>query len=102
MNGEIITCPNCVCYSCPPTKVVVTNIDATFDELEANVCQSLSNDRWQTRLKMSFRYSIFGTNDIINYIQVLIKDDTDVTGMFIVVVQASPTVSIEMYLRHVL
>ena len=39
MNGEIITCPSGVCYSCPPTKVVVTNTDATFDELEANECQ---------------------------------------------------------------
>ena len=40
MNCEIITCPNGVCYSCPPTKVVVTNTDVTFDELEANVYQS--------------------------------------------------------------
>ena len=70
MNGEIITCPNCVCYSCPPIKVVVTNINATFDELEENVCQLLLIDCLQTRLKMSFRYIIFGTNGIFNYIQV--------------------------------
>ena len=54
MNGEIITCPNDVCYSCLPTKVVVTNTDAIFDEFETNVCLSLSIDRLQTQLKMSF------------------------------------------------
>ena len=48
MNGEILTRPNGVCYSCPPTKVVVMNIDATFDELETNVYQSLSIDRLHT------------------------------------------------------
>ena len=37
MNGEIITCSNGICYSCPPTKVVVTNTNETFDELEANI-----------------------------------------------------------------
>ena len=77
----------------------MTNIDATFDKLEANVCQSLSIDRLLTRLKMSFRYPIFRTNEIINYIQVPIKDDNDVRRMFIIVAQASPTVSIEMYLK---
>ena len=51
MNGEIITCPNGVCYSCPPRKVVVTNTNVTFDVLEANVCQSLSIDHLQTQLK---------------------------------------------------
>ena len=39
MNGEIITCSNGICYSCPHVKVVVTNTSATFDELEANICQ---------------------------------------------------------------
>ena len=47
MNGEIITCPNGVCYCCPSTKVIVMNTDTTFDEFEANVCQSLSIDRLQ-------------------------------------------------------
>ena len=99
MNGEIITCPNGVCYSCLPIKVVAMNIDATFGELEANVCQSLSIDRLQTQLKMSFRYPIFVSNGIISYIQVPIKYDNDVRGMFIVVLQALPEVSIEMYLE---
>ena len=48
---------------------------------------------------MSFRYPIFGSNGIINYIKVPIKDDNDVRRMFIVVAQASPAVSIEMYLE---
>ena len=51
MNGEIITCPNGVCYSCLPRKVVVTNTNITFDVLEANVCRSLSIDHLQTQLK---------------------------------------------------
>ena len=45
MNGEIITCPNNVCYSCLLTKVVVTNSNPIFDEFEANVYQSFSIDR---------------------------------------------------------
>ena len=45
MNCEIISFPNGVCYICPLTKVVVTNTDSIFDELEAIVCQSLSIDR---------------------------------------------------------
>ena len=48
---------------------------------------------------MSFRYPIFGSNGIINYIQVPIKDDNDVKGMFIVIAQKSPAISIEMYLE---
>ena len=96
MNCEIVTCPNGVCYSCPPTKVVVTNIDATFDELEANVYQSLSIDRLQTQLKMSFRYPIFGTNGISNYIQVPIKNDNNVRGMFIFVAQVSNIVQCQL------
>ena len=44
MNGAIITCPNNVCYSCLPIKAVVTNTDTIFDELETNVCLSLSVD----------------------------------------------------------
>ena len=98
MNGEIITCSNGVHYSCPPIKVVVTNTSATFDELEANICQSFSIDRMQTQLKMNFRYPVFGANGISNYIQIPIKDDDDVRGMFIVVAQVSPAVTIEMYL----
>ena len=54
INGEIIICPNGVCCSCPSTKVVVTNTDAIFDKLEANVYQLLSIDHLQTQLKMSF------------------------------------------------
>ena len=99
MNGEIITCSNGVRYSCPPTKVVVTNTSATFDELEANICQSFSIDRMQTQLKMNFQYPVFGANGISNYIQIPIKDDDDVRGMFIAVAQASPAVTIEMYLE---
>ena len=38
MNGEIITYLNGIWYSCSPVKVVVTNINATFDELKANIC----------------------------------------------------------------
>ena len=48
MNGEIITCSNDICYSCHLAKVVVTNTIATFDELEANICQSFSIDHMQT------------------------------------------------------
>ena len=99
MNGEIITCSNGIHYSCPPAKVVVTNTSATFDEFEANICQSFSIDPMQTRLKMNFRYLVFGANGISNYIQIPIKDDDYVKGMFIVVAQASPTVTIEMYLE---
>ena len=99
MNGEIITCSNGIRYSCPPAKVVVTNTSATFDELETNICQSFSIDRMQTQLKMNFMYPIFGANGISNYIQIPIKDDDDVRGMFIAVAQASPAVTIEMYLE---
>ena len=99
MNGEIITCADGIRYSFPPAKVVVTNTSATFDELEANICQSFSIDRMQTQLKMNFRYPVFGANGISNYIQISIKDEDDVRGMFIVVAQASPAVSIEMYLE---
>ena len=48
---------------------------------------------------MNFRYPVFGANGISNYIQIPIKDDDDVRGMFIVVAQASPAVTIEMYLE---
>ena len=48
MNFEIITCSNGICYSCFPTKVIVTNTSATFDEFEANICQSFSIDHMQT------------------------------------------------------
>ena len=96
MNDEIITCSNGIHYSCPPAKVVVTNTSATFDELEANICQLFSIDRMQTQLKMIFRYPVFGANGINNYIQISIKYDDDVRGMFIVVAQASPAVTIEM------
>ena len=99
MNGEIITCSNGIRYSCPPAKVVVINTSATFDELETNTCQSFSIDHMQTELKMNFRYPIFGDNGISNYIQIPVKDDDDVKGMFIVVAQASPVVTIEMYLE---
>ena len=68
MNGEIITCSNGICYSYPHVKVVVTNTSATFDELEANICQSFSIDCMQTQLKMNFQYPIFGANGISNYI----------------------------------
>ena len=85
MNGEIITCSNGICYSCPPIKVVVTNTSETFDELEANICQSFSIDHMQTQLKMNFRYLVFGANGIGNYIKIPIKDDDDVRGMFIAV-----------------
>ena len=47
-NGEIITCLNCVWYRCLPTKIVVMNTNATFDEFETNVCKSLSIDCMQT------------------------------------------------------
>ena len=40
-----------------------------------------------------------GVNGIDNYIQVPIKNDDDVKGMLIVVAQASPAVTIEMYLE---
>ena len=53
----------------------------------------------QTQLKMNFQYPVFRVNGISNYIQVPIKDDDDVKGMFIVVAQASPTITIEMYLE---
>ena len=53
----------------------------------------------QTQLKMNFQYPVFGANGISNYIQIPIKDDDDVRGMFIVVAQASPAVTIEMYLE---
>ena len=99
MNGEIITCSNDICYSYPPAKVVVTNTSITFDELEANICQLFSIDCMQTQLKMNFRYPVFGANGISNYIQIPIKDDDDVRGMFIIVAQGSPTVTIEMYLK---
>ena len=99
MNGEIITCTDSIRYSFPPAKVVVTNTSETFDELEANICQSFSINLMQTQLKMNFRYPVFGANGISNYIQISIKDDDDVRGMFIVVAQASPAVSIEMYLE---
>ena len=99
MNGEIITYSNGICYSCPLAKVVVTNTSATFDELEENIRQSFSIDRMQTLLKMNFRYPVFRSNGINNYIQIPIKDDDDVRGMSIVVTQASPVVTIEMYLK---
>ena len=98
MNCEIITCSN-GCYSCSPVKVVVTNTSATFDEFEANRCQLFSIDLMQTQLKMNFRYPMSGVNGINNYIQVPIKNDDDVKGMLIVVAQASPAVTIEMYLK---
>ena len=53
----------------------------------------------QTYLKMNFRYPVFGANEISNYIQILIKDDDDVRGMLIAIAQASPVVTIEMYLK---
>ena len=99
MNGEIITFSNNKCYSCHHAKVVMTNTSATFDELEANIYQSFSIDYMQTQLKMNFRYPVFGANGISNYIQIPIKDNDDVRGMLIVVTQASPTVTIEMYLE---
>ena len=48
---------------------------------------------------MNFRYPVFGANGINNYIQIPIKDDDDVRGMFIAIAQASPVVTIEMYLE---
>ena len=99
MNGEIITYSNGICYSCPPVKVVVTNTSVTFDELKANIFKSFLIDRMQTQLKMNFWYPVFGANGISNYIQIPIKDDDDVRGMFIAVAQASPTITIEMCLE---
>ena len=97
MNGEIITCLNGICYSCPPVKVVVINTSATFDGLEVNICQSFSIDRMQTQLKMNLRYPVFRANGINNDIQIPIKDDDDVRRMFIAIAQASLAVTIEMY-----
>ena len=65
MNGEIITCSNGIRYSCPPAKVIVTNTSATFDELEANICQSFSIDRMQTQLEMNFRYPVLPMGSVI-------------------------------------
>ena len=48
---------------------------------------------------MNFRYPVFGANGINNYIQIPIKDDDDVRGMFIAIAQASLVVTIEMYLE---
>ena len=99
ITSEIITCSNGICYNCPSVKVVVTNTSTTFDKLKAYICQSFLMDRMQTQLKMNFRYPVFGANGISNYIQIPIKDDDDVRGMFIVVAQASLAVTIEMYLE---
>ena len=60
---------------------------------------SLSINCMLTQLKMNFRYPVFGANGIINYIQVPIKDDNDVRGMFIIVTQVSVAVIIEMFLE---
>ena len=48
----------------------------------------------QIQLKMNFRYPVFGPNGISNYIQIPIKDDDDVRGMFIAVAQETPAVTI--------
>ena len=51
----------------------MTNTRTTFDELEANICQSFSIDCMKTQLKMNFCYPVFGANEISNYIQKPIK-----------------------------
>ena len=99
MKGKIITCSNDIRYSCHPAKVIVTNTSATFDELEANIWQSFSIDRMQTQLKMNFWYPVFEVNGISNYIEIPIKDDDNVRGMFIAIAQTSPAITIEMYLE---
>ena len=54
---------------------------------------------YRDSLKNDFSYLMYGANGIINYLDILIKDDNDVRGIFIIVAKFTIVISIEIYLE---